>query len=394
MFVCASNAAVLHADADAFFASVEQRDDPKLRGRPVIVGGGVVLAASYEARAFGIRGGMNGGKARRLCPGALVVPPRFDAYVSASKALFRCFRDTSPAVEGLSLEEAFLEVRGLEEISGSPQAIAERLRARVSEEVGLTLTVGVARTKLLAKMASKAAKPDGLLVVPPEKELDFLHPLPIATVWGIGPATATKLQRYGIATVGDLAQMPEGSLTALLGRAAGQHLHAVANNRDRRPVRPNRRRRSFGSQSAFGAGSKSAAEVEAVLLGLVDRLTSRMRAKGRCGRTVTLRLRFADFSRASRSCTLGHPTASTARVREAARTLLGASRDQIEGRGLTLVGIAISNLDGDGGGVQLELPLWRRQAAELDSALDTLRERYGSAILSSPNRQTLADFQR
>ena len=212
-------ATILHADADAFFASVEQRDDPKLRGRPLIVGGGVVLAASYEARAYGIRGGMNGGKARRLCPGVLVVPPRFDAYVSASKALFRCFRDTSPTVEGLSLEEAFLDVRGLEEISGTPSAIAARLRRRVVEEVGLKLTVGVARTKLLAKMASKTAKPDGLLVVPPDPagELGFLHPLRIETVWGIGPATAAKLQRYGIATVGDLAQMPEGSLTALSG---------------------------------------------------------------------------------------------------------------------------------------------------------------------------------
>src|SRR5258705_4866684 len=223
-----SGATILHADLDSFYASVEQRDEPALRGRPVIVGGGVVLAASYEAKAYGIRTAMGGGEARRLCPHAVVVGPRFSAYVEASKAVFEVFNNTTPLVEGLSIDEAFLDVRGLRRISGSPREIAVRLRAEVLERVGLPITVGVARTKFLAKVASGVAKPDGLLIVPPGGELAFLHPLPIERLWGVGPVTASKLRAVGLTTVGEVAQLSEASLIALLGRASGRHLHALA----------------------------------------------------------------------------------------------------------------------------------------------------------------------
>jgi len=257
---------VLHADADAFFASVEQRDDPRLRGRPVIVGGGVVLAASYEAKAYGIRTAMGGRQARRLCPDAIVVRPRHEAYTEASRAMFAVFEDTSPVVEGLSIDEAFLDVRGMERIAGTPAEIAVRLRAAVRERVGLPVTVGVARTKFLAKVASGVAKPDGLLVVPPERELAFLHPLPVECVWGVGPATARRLQAWNVRTVGELAALSESTLVAMLGQAMGRQLSALAHNRDFRRVEPGRRRGSIGSQrsSASSIGSRGACGRHAV----------------------------------------------------------------------------------------------------------------------------------
>jgi DNA polymerase IV len=229
-------ATILHADLDAFFASVEQRDEPRLRGRPVIVGGGIVLAASYEAKARGVRTAMGERQARRLCPDAVVVPPRFSAYVEASKDVFRVFEDASPLVEALSIDEAFLDARGMERIAGTPTEIAVRLRHDVLERVGLPITVGVARTKFLAKVASGVAKPDGLLVVPPERELAFLHPLPVERLWGVGPATAAKLRRRGITKVRQVAVLPEPLLVSMLGRASGRHLHALAHNLDPRPV--------------------------------------------------------------------------------------------------------------------------------------------------------------
>src|SRR6266516_4089641 len=236
MFV-SGEATILHADLDAFFASVEQRDDPRLRGRPVIVGGGVVLAASYEAKAYGIHSAMGGRQARRLCPRAIVVEPRFSVYAEASKAVYRVFDDTTPLVEGLSIDEAFLDVRGLRRLAGTPAEIAARLKRNVLERVGLPITVGVARTKFLAKVASGVAKPDGLLVVPPDRELAFLHPLGVERLWGVGPVTANKLRSRGIATVGQVAQLSEPVLVSMLGPAAGRHLHALAHNRDPRPVR-------------------------------------------------------------------------------------------------------------------------------------------------------------
>jgi DNA polymerase-4 len=368
---------ILHADLDAFYASVEQRDDPRLRGRPVIVGGGVVLAASYEAKARGVRTAMGGRQARRLCPEAIVVPPRMSAYADASKAVFRVFDDTTPMVEGLSIDEAFLDVRGMRRIAGTPAQIAVRLRRNVLERVGLPITVGVARTKFLAKVASGVAKPDGLLVVPPNGELAFLHPLPVERLWGVGPVTAGKLRERGITTVGQVAGLGEPALVSLLGRAAGRHLHALAHNRDPRPVRVGRRRGSIGSQRALGRSPRTPEEIDAILVGLVDRVTRRMRAAGRVGRTVVLRLRFVDFSRATRSHTLPHATAHTQVILDTARGLLASAMPLIERQGLTLVGIAVGNLANDAA-VQLLLPFDPRSGGELDEALDEVRARFGS----------------
>jgi DNA polymerase IV len=370
-------AAILHADADAFYASVEQRDDPSLRGRPVIVGAGVVLAASYEAKAFGVRTAMGGRRARELCPHAVVVPPRMKAYSEASKAIYRVFDDTSPAVEGLSIDEAFLDVHGMEHFAGQPVEIAMRLRRRVREEVGLPVTVGVARTKFLAKVASGVAKPDGLLLVKPEHELAFLHPLPVERLWGVGPATAEKLRGRGARTVGQVAELGEAALVELLGPGAGRHLHALAHNHDPRRVTPGRRRGSIGSQRALGRAGRSFELVEASLVGLVDRVTRRMRVAGRAGRTVVLRLRFADFTRATRAHTLPRATADTYTVLLTARWLLETARPTIERRGLTLIGITVTALE-DGRAPQLALPFGGRDRAQLDLAVDRVRERFGS----------------
>jgi DNA polymerase-4 len=373
----AGAATILHADLDAFFASVEQRDDPRLRGRPVIVGAGVVLAASYEAKACGVRTAMSGRRALRHCPQAIVVRPRMSAYAEASKAVFRVFEDTTPLVEGLSIDEAFLDTRGMKRLAGAPAEIAARLRCDVRERVGLPITVGVARTKFLAKVASAVAKPDGLLVVPPDRELAFLHPLPVERLWGVGPVTAGRLHRLGITTVAQVAAFPEAVLVTVLGRAAGRHLHALAHNRDPRPVGRRRRRRSIGSQRALGRRPRSAEELDAVLIGLADRVTRRMRAAGRRGRTVVLRLRFDDFSRATRSHTMLRPTAETQSILAAARDLLGAASPEIGRRGLTLIGIAVTNL-GDERALQEELPLWAPGWSALDAALDEVRDRYGA----------------
>jgi DNA polymerase IV len=380
MFV-STEATILHADLDAFYASVEQRDDPRLRGRPVIVGAGVVLAASYEAKAHGVRTAMGGAYARRLCPQAVVVPPRMSAYAEASRAVYRVFEDMCPLVEGLSIDEAFLDVRGMRRIAGTPVEIAVKLRRAVRERVGLAITVGVARTKFLAKVASGVAKPDGLLVVPPDGELAFLHPLPVERLWGVGRVTAAKLHERGIVTVGEVAGLDEAALVALLGRAAGRHLHALAHNRDPRPVQARRRRRSIGSQRALGRAPRSAAAIDATLVALVDRVTRRMRAAGRVGRTVVLRLRFADFSRATRSHTLPHATAETQIILVTARALLTAATPMIERQGLTLVGVAVANLESDDA-TQLTLPFDRHSGGALDAALDEVRARFGSGAVT------------
>jgi DNA polymerase-4 len=371
---------VLHADLDAFYASVEQRDDPSLRGRPVIVGGGVVLAASYEAKALGVRTAMGGGLARRLCPQAAVVEPRMHAYSEASRAVFRIFDDTTPLVEGLSIDEAFLDVRGMRRIAGTPEEIAARLRRRVLEEVGLRITVGVARTKFLAKVASGVAKPDGLLVVPAGGELAFLHPLPVERLWGVGPVTAAKLRERGLTTVAQVAALAEEELVELLGRATGRHLHALAHNRDPRPVRARRRRRSMGAQRALGRTRRTPEELDAVLVALVDKLTRRLRAAGRVCRTVVLRLRFDDYTRATRSHTLLEATALTSAVLAAARELLAAALPLVVEQGLTLLGVALTNLDDRAG--QLSLPLDAQREHALDTTLDDVKARFGSAAIT------------
>ena len=376
-----TEATILHADLDAFYASVEQRDAPRLRARPVIVGVGVVLAASYEAKAYGVRTAMGGAQARRLCPEAIVVKPRMSAYAEASKAVFEVFEQTTPLVEGMSIDEAFLDVRGLGRISGPPTEIAVRLRRDVLERVGLPITVGVARTKHLAKVASGVAKPDGLLVVPPDRELAFLHPLPVERVWGVGPVTASKLHDLGITTVGQVAQLAEAALVSILGRAPGRHLHALAHNRDPRRVRVRRRRRSIGAQRALGRTPRSGDALDAVVVALVDRLARRLRAARRVCRTVVLRLRFDDFSRAARSHTLSQATAQTQTILATARGLLTTAMPMIESRGLTLIGVALGNLE-DGGAIQLELPLDRQRTSELDAALDNVRDRFGSAAVT------------
>jgi DNA polymerase-4 len=371
------SASIIHADLDSFYASVEQRDHPHLRGKPVVVGGGVVLAASYEAKAYGISTPMGGRAARQACPHLIEVPPRFDAYVEASKAVFEIFRDTTPLVEGISIDEAFLDVSGLRRIAGSPREIAVELRRRVRTEVGLAISVGIAGTKFLAKVASAVGKPDGLLEVPIGTELDFLHPLPVERLWGVGPRTAEKLHARGITRVSEVAALPQEALIGMLGRGSGHHLHALANNQDPRPVVTGRRMRSMGSQQALGRGRRTAADLDAVLIGLVDRVARRLRASERVGRTVVLRIRFGDFTRISRSHTIAQSTDETVVLLEALRVLLHAELPRIADEGITLLGMAVSNLE-DARAVQLALPFGGVDRRSLDAAVDQVRERFGS----------------
>ena len=376
------DATILHADLDAFYASVEQRDAPRLRGRPVLVGAGVVLAASYQARDHGVRTAMSLRRALTLCPSAVVVPPRMRAYEQASRAVFEVFDRTTPEVEALSIDEAFLQVGGLRRIAGSPAAIATRLRTEVLDKVGLPLTVGVARTKFLAKVASSVAKPDGLLVVPPEGELTFLHPLDVRMLWGVGPVTAAKLAAAGIATVGQVTRLSEQRLAALVGRSTGRKLYALARNQDSRPVDPKVRRRSIGAQHALGRAPRTEAELDATLVVLLDKLARRLRRAERRCRTVVLRLRFGDYTRATRSSTLRETTDSTEVIRRVARGLLTMSLPLIRQRGITLIGVSLTNL-APASPTQLALPL--EPAEQLDRALDQVRDRFGSGAIRRAN---------
>ncbi len=375
------DATILHADLDSFYASVEQRDDPRLRGRPVAVGGGIILAASYEAKAFGVRTPMSGRDARALCPGLRIVSARMSAYSAASKDVFAIFDETTPIVEGLSVDEAFLDVAGLRRLAGAPADIAARLRARVLDEVGLPITVGIARTKFLAKVASAVAKPDGLLVVHPDTELEFLHGLPVERLWGVGPVTTKALHARGITRVAEVAALPVEVLVGMLGPAAGRHIHALAHNRDPRPVEVGRRRRSIGAQHAIGWRDHSRADVEITLLALVDRVARRLRAAHRVARTVVLRMRFSDFGRATRSATLPHPTQRSDLLEATACALLAQAWPMLQERGVTLVGVALSNLDDDAA-VQLPLPFGERADHTLDATLDSLRDRFGSTAVT------------
>ncbi|WP_181697255.1 DNA polymerase IV [Nocardia sp. GTS18] len=374
-------ASILHADLDSFYASVEQRDQPWLRGKPVLVGGGVVLAASYEAKAFGVRTPMNAGQALRVCPHAVVVPPRMSAYAEASKAVFAIFHDTTPIVEGISIDEAFLDVGGLRRISGEPVDIARRLRERIRTEVGLPISVGIARNKFLAKVASAVAKPDGLRLVEPGGELDFLHPLPVERLWGVGKVTAATLHANNITRVGQLAELGEAHLRAILGPAAARHLFALSWARDPRRVETGKRRRSIGAQRALGRRHREPDEIAAYLDGLTDRLGRRLRAADRVCRTVVLRLRFDDFTRATRSHTLTDATDATTAIRQAAHRLLDTATPLIAERGITLIGLSLTNLD-DADTMQLTLPLEPRADNTLDATLDDLRRRFGSAAVT------------
>lgn len=380
----ARRATILHADLDSFYSSVEQRDDPSLLGKPVAAGGGVILAASYEAKRFGVRTAMSESEARRLCPDLIVMPARFSAYEAASQAVFKVFDDTTPLVEGISIDEAFLDVAGLRKIAGEPVQIAADLRKRVKDEVGLPITVGVARTKFLAKVASGVGKPDGLLLVDPDRELEFLHPLPVDKLWGVGRITAAKLEARGIRTVGEVAQLDPANLKAIVGAGSGGQLYALAHNIDARRVETGKRRGSIGSQQALGRGKRSHEELEVILLRIVDRVTRRMRNADRIGRTVTLRFRFDDFTRATRASSLPQATSATAPLLATARALLVAAWPMIDHKGLTLLGLSVGNLANidDAGGVQMALAFDRVESESLDTALDAVRDRFGSASLT------------
>lgn len=376
----AAEGSILHADLDSFYASVEQRDDPSLRRRPIAVGGGIILAASYEAKAYGVRTAMPSREAKTLCPDLIEVPARFSAYVEASRAVFDIFRDITPEVEGISIDEAFLDVGGLRRLVGPPSMIARTVRRRVREEVGLPISVGVARTKYLAKVASAVSKPDGLLVVPLDAEADFLHPLPIERLWGVGKVTSVKLHDIGIRTVGELAQLEPAVLNGIVGQASGRHLFALAHLRDPRRVETGKRRHSIGSQRAIGRAPRTGEELQSMLGGLVERVARRMRAADRVGSTVILRLRFRDSSRVTRSRTLPQATSVTRTLADTALELLDAAMPLIADKGCTLIGVSITGLS-DAKSVQLALPFDGNRDDGLDKALDNVRDRFGSAAV-------------
>jgi DNA polymerase IV len=352
-----TTATILHADLDAFYASVEQLLDPSLRGKPIAVGAGVVLAASYEARAFGIGGGMSGRRARELCPQLIFVGGHFKDYQRLGDAAIDVLNDFTPLVERISIDEAFADVAGCTHLFGSPAEIASAIRSRVRAELGLPISIGVARTKHLAKIASQVAKPDGLVVVHPDTELDFLHDLRVELMWGVGPVTKARLAEVGVHTIGQLAQMPGGSLGRLLGRAAGDKLTALAWNRDPRDIKTHRRARSAGAQSALGKKPAEERVFRPTLRHLADRVATRLRAKCRPGRTVTVRVRFADLHSVTRSVTLDAPISATAILAEIAQELVrGVLADCPDERTISLLAISVSHLE-EHWDVQLELPL-------------------------------------
>jgi DNA polymerase IV len=384
-----TTATILHADLDAFYASVEQLLDPSLRGKPIAVGGGVVLAASYEAKAFGVSGGMSGRRARELCPQLIFVGGHFKDYQRLGDAAINVLNDFTPLVERISIDEAFADVVGCTHLFGSPAEIATAVRRRVRSEIGLPISVGVARTKHLAKIASQVAKPDGLVVVDPESELRFLHDLPVVLMWGVGPATKARLAERGIHTIGQLAQMPGWSLQRVVGRAVGEKLTALAWNRDPRDIETRRRAHSAGAQSALGRKPAQVHVFRPVLRLLADRIATRLRAKSRPGRTVTVRIRFADLRAVTRSITLDAPIAATASLAEIAEQLVRAAlADYPDERIISLLGISVSQLERHWD-VQLELPLGlddekRRPGSKrgtarwtADRAVDKIRDRFG-----------------
>jgi DNA polymerase-4 len=384
-----TKATILHADLDAFYASVEQLLDPSLRGKPIAVGGGVVLAASYEAKAFGVRGGMPGRQARELCPQLVFVSGHFEHYRQLGDAAIKVVTDFTPLVERISIDEAFADVTGCTHLFGPPAEIARSIRRRVREELGLPISVGVARTKHLAKIASQVAKPDGLVVVDPDTELEFLHHLPVDLMWGVGPVTRARLAEIGVLTIGQLAKTPGWSLQRLLGPAAGEKLTALAWNRDPRDIRTHRRAASAGAQSAIGGKPAEERVFRPILLHLADRIGTRLRARSRPGRTVTVRVRFANLASVTRSVTLDAPISATMILAEIAEALVRAIlADHPDEKSISLLAISVSRLEEDWD-VQLELPLglkdevWRpgtrkgmaRWAA--DRAVDRIRDRFG-----------------
>lgn len=385
----ATPATILHADLDAFYASVEQLLDPSLRGKPIAVGGGVVLAASYEARAFGVRGGMPGRRARELCPELIFVGGHFKEYQRLGDAAIQVIGDFTPLVERVSIDEAFADVAGCTHLFGTPAEIAGAIRARVRAELGLPISVGVARTKHLAKIASQVAKPDGLVVVDPDAELEFLHELTVGLMWGVGPVTKARLAAIGVETIGQLANTPGWSLERLLGPAAGEKLAALAWNRDSRPIRTRHRARSAGAQSAIGRKPAVEQVVRPTLLHLADRIATRLRAKSRPGRTVTVRVRFANLNSVTRSVTLAAPISATVMLAGLADELVRAIlRDHPDEKTISLLAISVSHLE-EHWDLALELPLGLEDEArrpgsriglarsDADRAVDKIRDRFG-----------------
>jgi len=385
----ADHATILHADLDAFYASVEQLLDPSLRGKPIAVGGGVVLAASYEAKAYGVSGGMGGRRARDLCPHLRFVGGHFSEYQRLGDQVIDIMRDFTPLVERISIDEAFLDVAGTVHLLGSPRRIATEIRRRVREEAGLPVSVGAARTKHLAKIASQVAKPDGLLLVEPERELEFLHPLPVELMWGVGPVTKARLAEQGITTIGELAATPGRSLERLLGRAVGTKLGSLAWNHDPRAIETTHRAGSVGAQSALGRKEASTPLIRMTLRHLADRVATRLRAKERAGKTVTVRVRFAEMQSITRSVTLPAAISSTPILAEVAQSLVTtALADHPDGTIITLLAISVSQLVYEPA-LQLELPIElgddeQRPGTEagaarwtLDRSVDAVRNRFG-----------------
>jgi DNA polymerase-4 len=382
-------ATILHADLDAFYASVEQLLDPSLRGTPVAVGSGVVLAASYEAKAFGIGAGMPGWRARKLCPALRFVDGHFREYQRLGDQVIDLFRDFTPLVERISIDEAFLDVAGSAHLFGTPADIAEAIRRRVGVEIGLPLSVGVARTKHLAKVASQVAKPDGLVVVQPERELEFLGPLPVELMWGVGPATRARLAATGIRTIGDLAAVPVPMLQGLLGQAVGAKLGSLAANVDPRHVEAPRQASSVGAQSALGRRRMTPSLLRSTLGYLADRVAGRLRVAGRAGRTITVRVRFTGMRSVTRATTLALPVSATLTLTELATELaLTALADHPGELEITLLAVSVSKLV-DQQALQLELPLGLADDRQrpgsavgadrlsLDHSVDAIRARFG-----------------
>ncbi|MFG3603850.1 DNA polymerase IV [Micromonospora chersina] len=374
---------ILHVDMDAFFASVEVRSRPELRGQPVVVGGigprGVVSSASYEARRYGVRSAMPTARARALCPQAVYLPPDFTAYSAASRAVMRIFRDVTPLVEPLSLDEAFLDVAGARRLFGAPTEIARLIRRRVAEEQELTCSVGVAPSKFVAKLGSTRAKPDGLLVVPAARVLEFLHPLPVAALWGVGERSAEALQRLGLRTVGDLAEAPPGLLRRAVGEASAGHLHELAWGRDPRRVSPEHVEKSIGAEVTFDTDVTDPGEIRRALLALAEKAGARMRAAGQVGRTVSLKVRLADFRTVSRSRTLGVPTDTAREMFDTAWALWTALAP---GEPVRLVGVRMEGLAAaEETPQQLTLGAPERGWREAEAAADAAAARFGRSVI-------------
>jgi len=385
--------AILHADLDAFYASVEQLLDPSLRGTPIAVGGGVVLAASYEARAFGVRSGMSGWQARQCCPSLRFVGGHSREYQRLGDQVIAIMRDFTPRVERISIDEAFLDVSGAAHLFGPPGHIAAEIRRRVRDEIGLPVSVGAARTKHLAKIASQVAKPDGIVVVEPGDERSFLDPLPVRLIWGVGPVTRQRLDDRGIRTIGELAATPGEALEHLFGHAIGAKLVALAANRDDREVQGGPRARSVGAQSALGRQWPTPELIRGVLTHLADRVATRLRHAGRAGRTITVRVRFAGLASVTRSSTLPAPVSATLTLVEVAEDLVRAAlADHPDEHQISLLAVAVSNLC-DEPALQLELPIGELQDAHrpgsavgsarwaVDRSMDAVRDRFGRAAL-------------